>query len=264
MSKREILESVAAGRLTPEEAAQRLADLDDVAATTPVGDPKPAGTGLKRVRIVTALGTATVVGDPGVADAVAEGDHTATRDGDVLVIEVAEDGDDDGEGRFRFESGKKRIVIGGRRMSMFGSGAKPSVTVRMNPKLALDAEVGAGKLTVNGVHGPIKAEVAMGSLRIDDSVEPFDVEVAMGSAHISGRLDHGAAKVRCDMGSAHIDLAAGSSAKITARTSMGKVTLPGVAPVAGIGGGATEAVVGSGAATLDIECAMGAVKVSGS
>lgn len=263
-TKREILESVASGQLTPEEAAERLAGLDSdthQAPKPPAPSAPPQQGTLKRVRILAALGTANVIGDPTVADAIAEGDHTATRDGDILTIEVSDDIEDD-EGKFRFGGGRKRIVIGGRRVAVFGSNAKPMVTVRMNPLLALDAEVGAGKLTVNGVQGPIKAEVAMGSLRIEGTRDPFDVEVAMGSAHISGRLDHGDAKVRCDMGSAQITLEEGSSAKISARTSMGKVTLPGGSPVAGIGGGPSEATVGTGAANLDIECAMGSVKVN--
>lgn len=263
-TKREILESVAAGRLSPEEAVDRLADLSEVerpsAPSSPATGTGPAPTSLSKVRLVTALGSAHVIGDPSVADAIAEGRHTATREGDVLTIEVVPEDTNEEEGRFRFESGRKRFIIGGKRV--FGSDASPRVTVRMNPALALEAEVGAGKLTVTDVHGPIMAEVAMGTLRVDGAREPFDVEVAMGSAHISGRLDHGAASVRCDMGSAHITLDAGSSAVVRGRTSMGKVVLPGVPPSAGIGGGVTEATVGNGDATLEIECAMGSVKVS--
>lgn len=258
-TKREILQSVASGDLTPEEAAERL---EALGTPTPSTDASGA---LRLIKIVTALGTAHVVGDASVADAVADGDHTATRDGDVLTIRIADEQDEGPEGRFRFESGKGRIVIGGKRKVVFGAGAKPKVTVRVNPRLALDAEVGAGKLTVKDVHGPIKAEVAMGSLRVEGAREPFEIEVAMGSAHIQGRLDHGDAKVQCDMGSVAIDLEPGSSARVRARTSMGKVSLPGLtAPGFGIGGGPSETVIGDGAATLEIECAMGAVRVTSS
>jgi hypothetical protein len=261
-TKREILEDVAAGRLSPQEAAERLAALDtgEAPAATPPASAAPPSD-LTKVKLITALGSAHVIGDPTVADAVAEGEHTATREGDVLTIEVTQEEAEDGEGQFRFESSRKRFVIGGKRVT-FGSHAHPKVTIRMNPRLALDAEVGAGKLTVKDVHGPIAADVAMGSLRVDGARAPFDIEVAMGSAHVSGRLDHGEASVRCDMGSAHIELEQGSSVKVRGRTSMGKVALPGVAPSSGIGGGVTEATVGGGDARLEIECAMGSVKVN--
>lgn len=260
-TKRDILQSVASGELTPEEAAERLAALETPVDEPAAARPEAAAGSLRRVRVLAELGSAQVIGDPTVADAVAEGDHTATRDGDTLTIELHTDDEDGDDGRFRFDNVRKHIVIGGKRRVSFGSNAKPMVTVRVNPRLALDADVGAGKLTVKDVHGPIKAEVAMGSLRVEGARAPFDVEVAMGSAHVQGMLDHGDAKVHCDMGAATITLAPGSSAKVRARTSMGKVTLPGVTPVAGIGGGTAETVVGDGVATLEIECAMGSVKV---
>ena len=76
-------------------------------------------------------------------------------------------------------------------------------------------------------------------------------------------LDSGTSKVRCEMGQVKINLEKGSSVRITAHTTMGKVAIEGEgAELAGAGRSAREVTIGSGAATLDINCTMGNVKVS--
>src|ERR1700687_3275183 len=108
----------------------------------------------------------------------------------------------------------------------------------MNPNLALIASVQAGNGKVDGVHGPIT-----------------------GTVTASGSLAGGASKVRVEMGSAKITLAKGSSVRIKARTTLGKVSVDGdkqnwdYKPE-------REVVVGGGAGTLDIDCTMGTVKVT--
>jgi hypothetical protein len=49
--------------------------------------------------------------------------------------------------------------------------------------------------------------------------------------------------------------------KISARTSFGKLSLPDVPTVTGIGGGTANAQLGAGAGTLDIDSEMGSVTV---
>lgn len=73
MTTREVLEAVAAGRMSPDEAAVRLAERDP-------------GVALRRVKVRAATRTVRVVGDPGVSEVAVEGLHEVRREGDTLVV----------------------------------------------------------------------------------------------------------------------------------------------------------------------------------
>src|SRR5262245_18254226 len=113
--QRAILQEVAAGRLSPEEAAALLdqaerAEQEQVSESgepsdepaTATGErpgeyaPPPAGSdaGIKRVRVVGNFRSARVVADPTVSEAIAEGPHIARREGDLLILESAFDDSD--------------------------------------------------------------------------------------------------------------------------------------------------------------------------
>src|SRR5256885_11979062 len=95
--RRDILAAVARGELSPEEGAARLEQLPSPPpgpATAALPPPAArAGQGvepaLTAVRIVRSLGSAVIVGDPQVLEAVAEGPYVAEREGDTLVIRSA-------------------------------------------------------------------------------------------------------------------------------------------------------------------------------
>ena len=240
--RRQILHQVAAGSLSPEQAAAQL----DEAGGQPTSGPGQ----IARVRVVRQLGPTQVIGDPGVIEAVAEGPHTARREGDTLVIE----GEPQGVG-FSFFPGQRLGFP-------FGLGSEPqAVRVRMNPRLALDIDVQAGTLRVAGVKGPIHANVQAGSTSIDGFQGPLTISLQAGSVRASGCIVEGASRIRCEAGSVFLHLDRGSSVRIRARSTMGRVTLPG-------GGGRTrpvsdvEAVIGDGRAGLEIDNTMGSVRVS--
>lgn len=137
------------------------------------------------------------------------------------------------------------------------------LTVRMNPDLALVASVQAGNVRVDGVHGPITSDVQAGNCKVSDFRGTLNLSVQAGNITASGRLDRGASKVRCEMGSVKINLEKGSSVRITARTTLGKVAIEGEKDErAAVGPSGREVVIGSGDATLDLECTMGSVKVA--
>ena len=85
-AKREILNQVAQGDLTPEEAEARLAELDRPAPGGADAAAAPAEAATK-VRIVRIAGAAEIIGDPTVKEAVADGPHDVHREGTTLVIE---------------------------------------------------------------------------------------------------------------------------------------------------------------------------------
>ena len=245
-AKREILARVAQGTLTPQEAALELQELDPETAPPAAEAEAMPPSDLARVRIVTSMGSVTVVGDESVREAVADGPHQARREGDTLVVESTLDD----EVGFRF--GRIGFGIDVRDLKLL---------VRMNPALALDVQVQAGTLRIQGIRAPIRAEVQAGSTKIEGFSAPLDLDCQAGSVKARGRLTGGSSKISCQAGSVKLELDPDSNVKITARTSLGKVSLPGVPAVSRIGGGTAQAQVGDGAGTLDIVAELGSVMV---
>ena len=239
-AKRDILNQVAAGDLSPEEAEARLAELDrpEQAATATL---EPAGT----VRVVRIAGTAEIIGDPTVKEAIADGPHVVRREGGNLVIESRPG---PGEG---YSFGPVHL----------STDAHRRLRIRMNPELPLDAEIQAGSLRVQGLKGAIRADVTAGSAHIDGFSKPIQVKVQAGSVHASGRLAEGESRIACEAGSVRVALAPDSSVKIRARTTLGRISIPGNVSRGVLGGETQETVLGAGAGSLDIEAAMGSVNV---
>lgn len=233
--RREILSRVAAGTITPEEAASQL---------DAINHTEEAESTIRKVQIVRQLGVVEVVGDPSVREAVAEGPHNARIDGDVMVFEA--EGSHEHEG-FIFGLGRH-----------FPEG---KLLVRMNPTLELELRVQAGSCRVRGVEGNIRADVQASSATIDGFASPLNLSVQAGSLRATGRLDGGDSRIACDAGSVSLHLVRGSSVKIHARASMGKVELPGGPAVSGAVR-SQEATVGGGSGSLTIETSMGNVKVT--
>jgi hypothetical protein len=259
--RREILTQVAAGTLSAEDGAARL---DSLEAGGPSAEPNrtqaapptlPTGSTARQVKVVSQFGSAEIVGDPSVAFAVADGPHRARQEGDTMVIEHLPLDEDE---TFSFgQGGSRRVVINGFAIQ------RRKLTVRMNPDLALVANVQAGNVRVDGVHGPITSEVQAGNCKVADFRGTLNLVVQAGNVAASGRLDSGTSKVRCEMGSVKINLEKGSSVRITAHTTLGKVAIEGESGErASVGQAGREVTIGSGAGTLDVECTMGSVKVS--
>src|SRR5229473_1666364 len=188
--RREILSRVAAGTISPEEAASQLDAVDK--------DQEDTEPGIRCVRVIKRLGSAEVIGDPNVRDAVAEGQHRARIEGDAMII----------EGEVVNEPGTfiTRSWLG---FPEHSSGDR--LVVRVNPALALDLQVQAGSATIDGFR------------------KPLDLTVQGGSIRANGRLDDGESRIGCDAGSVTLYLERGSSVRIKAQAHMGKVVLPGVA-----------------------------------
>lgn len=248
-ARREILARVAAGSLSAEEAALELEELGGADRSSEPVASATAGE-VTRIRVVASMGSVTVIGDESVREAVAEGPHQTTREGDAYVIESRQ-----------LDEGGSAFTFGTR--VRFGFDFKDRrLLVRMNPRLRLEADVQAGTLVVRGIRAPIRAEVQAGSTQLEDFSFPIDLDVQAGSVRANGRLTEGASRIRCQAGTVKLDLDSGSSVRIKAKTSLGRVALPGVPVVTGIGTGSAEAKVGAGAATLDIDAELGSVQVT--
>jgi hypothetical protein len=255
--KREILNLVAAGTITAEEGAARLEALESTPTSTATSEPTAppqAASPTRHIKVTARFGSTEIVGDPSVTAAVADGPHRAHQEGDTMVIEQSPFDED---ASFAFGRGDRRIVVNG-----IDFHAR-KLTVRMNPDLALEATVQAGNLRIHGVHGPITTEVQAGNCNVADFRGAINLDVAAGNVSATGKLDRGASKVRCEMGSVKISLDKGSSVRIMARTTMGKIAIEGEGTKRSIlGNDGKDFTIGSGTATLDIECTMGNVKVA--
>jgi hypothetical protein len=240
---------------------------------------------IRRVRVVGTFRSARIIGDPTVREAVADGPHMARREGDLLVIEsVIEDLDLPG---FVFnrgwwgwrptvppDPGRARPPRSPRPPRMPRPGRwtgeetwqrpwhQSQLTVRMRPDLALDVELSAGTVRVDGVTGPMRLELRAGSIRVEGARGPLDASVAAGSLRLDAMLRTGESRVRCDASSVRINLERGSSVLVRARAEMSKLSMPRRGGVGTWMGEREEVKIGDGAATLDIEANMSNVGVT--
>jgi len=132
------------------------------------------------------------------------------------------------------------------------------LTIRMNPALPLAANVQAGNLRIHGLDGPVVAEVQAGNCKVGDFCGPITLSVVAGNIDAFGRIDSGTSSIRCEMGQVKVGLARGSSVRINARTTMGKVAIEGD----GIRKDSHQVTIGSGAGSLEMDCTMGNIKVA--
>jgi hypothetical protein len=262
--RREILERVASGEISPEEADQLLRSLD---GTPSPEAPAPTGTKIRTVKVTAGFGAIVVSADPTVAEAEIEGRHSASIDGDVLVIrgeQWTDDEDAPGPGAFTIHLGgrnrRKRFHLGGLHIG----GERTNLRIRMNPSLGLDARIDAGPMAINGILGPIRARSAAGPIALEGFEGPLDVSVNAGAVRASGRLTHGDSRIRSDAGAVRVELDPSSSVSIRAEAALGKVLVLGDdAPKRGrFGPGRQEATIGDGTGTLRVETAMGSIHVT--
>lgn len=231
---RDLLQKVAAGELDAEEAAELMEEMDR--STGPAIDSKVAD-----VRVHCEVGAVTVVGDPTVREAVAEGRHTARFVGQTLVV----DAELQAPG-FVFLPRPSRL--------------RHELTVRANPALPLDIQMGAGSATVRGMTGPISASVGTGRLAVEGFRSPIDLNVEAGNITATGRLDSGMSRVRCEVGRVSLRLESGCSLQIDARSDLGRVSLPGEKH-SGRRPTSTSTILGDGAGTLDVKMALGDISI---
>jgi len=253
-SMQDILRRVAAGELSPEEGATQIEAIQNRRVAV-------AEAPIRKVRVVGALHPLRITGDAEVREAVVSGPHEAHREGDTLVVRSSALGDEDSGFSFRWPGRAGPHNFGGGHPER----AFRPLQIRMNPELALEVEMAAGLLSVQGVKGPIKAEIQAGSAKLEGFASPFDIKVTWGTVSATGLLTDGESRVQCEAGTVKVGLEKGSSVKVVARSVLGRITLPG--EVAGIaegwtmGGGDREATVGSGQGKLDVETTTGAVWV---
>jgi hypothetical protein len=231
-----------AGSEPPSDSFTASFDASADPFTEPAAAPSASGDqAIAIIRIRSNCRAVSIVGDPDVHTAVAEGEHSAHVDGDTLTIESTLERST-GFAFLRSPGGRARGMV------RVGTSHVRPLVVRMNPDLALESNVDAGSMTIRGVLGPIRAHTSAGALRIDGFDAPLEIKVAAGSATARGRLDHGASRIECDAGKVSLHLTHDSSVQVRGRVNLGQLSAP--------------ERVGAGLGTLDVVANVGAVEIA--
>ena len=240
--KRKLLDRVASGDVSPEEGRRILDDLvSDTSADFPLERRR-----VRQVRVVRSTANAEIVGDAAIREVMAVGANASRRDGGTLVIDGFH-GNGNGDGA------RLRLHRRDHRLSRADNGE--SLRVRMNPNLPLEVEGRAGSVRVRDVMGPIRCAALAGSTSIEGFVGPLNVSLNAGSIRLRGRLDRGHSTVSCGSGSILINLEAGSSVRVSTRSTSAHVRMDGRKE-------GHEWVIGDGRATLTIEATTGSIRLT--
>lgn len=250
---KQVLDAVAAGKLSPDEAATLL---DQIKAKEDEGKQQTqapaAATKPKKVRIRAVGRRVKIVGEPFVTTVAVDGPHVVRQDGDTLLISS--------EGEFgasldgftltpprSIRDVQQKLMDLGRELS-----------IRVNPALEIEAEITAG--SINAERAPLleQVRVTAGSARVRDVEGPIDVLVQAGSAQVEGKIVNGRSRLRVESGSLQLRLLQGSSVRIRPDAQLGRIQWD---PPTRPGKESDEQVVGAGDARLDLEVVMGAATV---
>ena len=246
---RTILDRVASGDISPEEG-QRL-----LAASSPAAQAPSLDEPVHRVSLRFTGVRLTVLADPGVATAIADGPHRVGREGDLLVItsDLAA-GDYSAEGPW---SAFRTWVDSG-----FRPGER--VSVRVNPQLPLDVQLTAGSLSLSGMRAPVSVTADAAAARLQDGRGPLRLSATTGSADVAWQFT-GDSTIAVDLGSGAVRLLPGSDAAVTVSASVGAASVNGPDGSRGstpAGGNIAPFTVGEGRGTLSVTAHLGSVDVT--
>lgn len=268
--KRQLLEMVAEGKVTPEEAAKLLNALSAEAAPARPTDALEGS--VTAVKVIGTFRTVKVTGDSSVEGAVAEGSHKVRLSDETLIFEDDINEDEDGytlfgPGRVTRRKGFDMRI--NNRKFQWGQGFDPSrppvLRIRMNPSLPLSLELMAGTAKVSGVKSEIKAKIAAGTAKFEGITGPIQINVEAGSVHVDGKLTHGESEISCTAGKVRVQLDPSSHVHVVAKSTLGRISLPheysSNPEWSGLGGAEREATIGKGTARLNVSAVTGSVQV---
>ena len=246
---REVLEEVAAGKISAEDASARIQELQSETAEVAV----PAGP-VQRIVVKAGAVRLIIEGDPSVAEAVADGPHTMKRDGDALLINT-----NTTAGDYAVEPPRSAFMTWvGQMVNRVGA----TLHLRVNPDLPIQVLLVGGALDMTGVRAGASIGVEAGSAQITGS-GPLLFDVASGSGKVDWAFT-GQSRVRADMGSVTVTVKPESDVVVTADTSLGQALVKShTGNLKAPQDGATPGVaVGAGTGTLTVSSRMGSAQVT--
>jgi hypothetical protein len=247
----EILQAVADGTMDPQRAGELIAELG-----APEHDTSLQRSPAARVFVKAGGARLVVVGDPNVAEAVAEGAHRMERQGDTLLITTNLT-----EGDYSTDPPRSALLNW---LTSVMDRAGQTLTVRVNPDLPLRVLVVGGTLDLRGVAAATSVGIEAGSAKLEDGSGPLQVDVVSGSAKVDWTFT-GASTVRADMGSATVTVRPDSDVKITAEAALGQAVVKsdeGMLKAFGENASTPVVLVGDGTGSLQATARMGSVTVT--
>lgn len=242
---RTLLTRVASGELSPEDA-QALLSAEPIAAVQ-------APAAIRAVVIRASAVRLTVIADPTVDTAIAEGPHRVEHDGDKLIIHS-----DLSQGSYSAETPRSAF------MNWVNAGlrAGAALRVRVNPELPLEVLNLAGALELSGHQAALSVGVEAGSAKIRGGRGPLKLSVSTGSADVEWQFI-GQSSVSSEMGSAQVTVLPGSDVLVTAESTAGSAQIRmAEGSHKSDGSGGTQVVtVGAGAGRLDVSAKLGSASV---
>jgi hypothetical protein len=243
-----ILDDVAAGRISPEEANALLAgsEVVDQGGGSTGGDRSGRVTNIR----LRAVGRRVrVIGEPFLTTLSVEGPHVMEQQGDTYLVTS------DGElvpslGKFQLRVPSVREVQE-RLVDL-----TRELVVRVNPKLPLELDITAGSLTVERVPRITSMRMTAGSAKVRDITGPIDVHLQGGSITLEGPISRGDSLIKIEQGQLNLNLTDGASVQVVLDGNLSRMIWNGES-----GGPATRVVGAGGAATLKLESIMANVVV---
>ena len=245
-----ILDDLAAGRIDAAEAGRRI-DAAKAAAGAPGPAPEdtttdggPKAGGLARVAVTAVGRRVRIEGDPTVSTLTIDGPHVLRRVGTVMEVNST--------GEFGPSFQGFSLIRPPRNLDdLRDIGLGKELTIRVNPKLIVDAEVTTGGLRTVGVPRLGRIRVTAGGSSLDDVHEVEDLLSQAGGISVSGPISMGRSRLRVESGTLTVHLTTGANVTIRGEARLGRITWPGG------GEGVDEYVIGNGSARLDVAVVMG-------
>lgn len=261
---RDLLNRVASGEISPEEAQARLqSETARAGAPDPAAHeraepadaiPPPPAEPVRRISVRASAVRLVVRADPSVDTAVADGPHRVDHVGDTLTIHS-----DLSAGEYQAEVPKSVFATWLGSVNRAGS----TLQVRVNPELPLDVLNVAGSLELSGLRAPASVGVEAGSARLHDGSGPLKLSVASGSADVDWQF-HGDCAVSTDLGSARVAVQPGSDVAIQAEATLGIATIRMAdgRTIKATSAGNPPVLVGAGSGRLSVTARLGSLVVS--
>jgi hypothetical protein len=219
----------------------------------PAPEKAPRADGVRRLLIRATARSVRVVADPSVATVDVQGPHRTVRDDDLLRIESDLAAPEPGSWSQESPASWWRSFV---QTGALGE----RLVVRVNPELAVEAEVTAGALEIVGITQGLRFRATAGSVKATGCAGPVDGVLQAGSAKLELRPT-GASRVRCESGSVELRLLPGSDVTVRTDIELGDLKVYDADGTTSVPSPRNPVVVGQGTATFDLEMVMGSAKV---
>jgi hypothetical protein len=235
---KQILEDLAAGTISPEEAGRRIDESKAEAAAS-----------IERVLVRGSGRQIHIVADEQVAAAAVEGPHLLSQEADTLVIE----GDHDLGVRF---DGFSLHQLQRTFEDIRDFGNRRALYIRMNPRLALDLDITGANVNCSGIPRLDKIRLTAANGKFTGFTHADDVLIVAGAGELRGTVREGRSRVRVESGQVTLELGPDSDVSVKSDVQLGKITVDYRENPTG-----DNLTIGTGTARLDLSVIMGNANV---